>query len=63
MVIYAWKHVAKDECTLDGFGQYGYFDFDVSIDKLHSEIHETIKNGKVQNNLVKAVKAFSDEIK
>ena len=43
-VKYAWKHVATNKCIFDGFCQCGYFDFDGSVDKLHSQRSDTIKN-------------------
>ena len=33
MVMDAWKYVARNKRILDDFGQCGYFDLDVSIDK------------------------------
>ena len=53
MVMGAWKHVVTDERILDDFRQCVYFDFDVSIDKLHSKLREIVKNREVPYNLVK----------
>ena len=63
MVMDTWKHVATDKRILNGFRQCGYFDFDGSIDQLHSKLRETIKKREVPYILVKKVNAFIDDIK
>ena len=58
-----WKHIATDESILDDIRQCGYFDFDGSIDKLHSKFCDTIKNREVPYELLEEVNDFIDEMK
>ena len=50
-----------DELILDSFRQWGYFDFDGGIDKLHLQLFDTINDREVL--YVKNVNAFIDEMK
>ena len=43
----AWEHVTTDEGILNGFRQCDYFDFDGILDKLHSKLLDTVKNGEL----------------
>ena len=58
-----WEHVTIDEGILNGFRQCDYFDFDGSVDKLHSKLRDTIKNREVPHNFAKNLNVFIDEIK
>ena len=52
-----------DELILDSFRQWGYFDFDGGIDKLHLQLFDTINDTEVLYKFVKNVNAFIDEMK